>query len=415
VNQKSGLKNQDSRIFPRNFAAMSPTTTIDDVLHHLLMEEAQICLPGLGTLRRTAQPALVSPLEGKALPPSGLVNFNVNLVLDDGRLLRALEAQQPDDKAEAKRMLDDFLRNMQENLDAGRSFTIDRIGRFFKHFDGQIRFTPTGDNFSKESFGLPAIDLRPIVRTEKQRRASVDPLLADPASFAPATAPESAVKQRRQWFRRPESDPTAAADKESLLYNEQLRSILWYVFWGMAALLLLVLIYNVSQYFLGLNVDASSPLARTERPRLEVPNDRINVAPPPRPVDAEEVAPGDPPRLNDPKPTTPDASYEQAAPTENIAPTEKAAAGGEATSTGDNVALIATGMFGSQRNVEKNLDRIKAAGFDTFTKPEGQLTRIGARLEYQTEEELDLALERLRRLYSDAFVTEINGVVKIRE
>jgi cell division septation protein DedD len=183
----------------------------------------------------------------------------------------------------------------------------------------------------------------------------------------------------------------------------------------MAALLLLVLIYNVSQYFLGLNVDASSPLARTERPRLEVPNDRINVAPPPRPVDAEEVAPGDPPRLNDPKPTTPDASYEQAAPTENIAPTEKAAAGGEATSTGDNVALIATGMFGSQRNVEKNLDRIKAAGFDTFTKPEGQLTRIGARLEYQTEEELDLALERLRRLYSDAFVTEINGVVKIRE
>lgn len=393
---------------------MSPTTTIDDVLRQLLMEEAQVCLPGLGTLRRTAQAALVSPLEGKALPPSELVSFNANLVLDDGRLLRALEAQQPGDAAEAQRMLDDFLRNMRENLDAGRAFTIDGIGRFFKHFDGQIRFTPAGDNFSKESFGLPAIDLRPIIRTEKQRHAAMDPLLADPASMAPAAAPEKAIKQRRQWFRQPATNPT---DKKTLLYNERLKSILWYVVVIMTAMLLLALIYKTGQYLVGKNVDATQPIVRTETPRQEVPSDRINVAPPPRPFASEEVAPGDPPRLNDPEPepTSPEATYQEPERLENIAPTETIVTGGSASATSDNVALIATGMFGSQRNVEKNLDRIKAAGFETFAKPEGQLTRIGARLEYQTEDELNLALERLRRLYSDAFVTEINGKVIARD
>ena len=72
----------------------------------------------------------------------------------------------------------------------------------------------------------------------------------------------------------------------------------------------------------------------------------------------------------------------------------------------DKTAYIATGMYGSQRNVEKNIDRIRAAGFETFARPEGRLTRIGARLDYTAQSELDAAVERLQRLYPDAFVMD---------
>jgi len=363
-------------------------TTINDTIHHLLMEEEQVCLPGLGTLRLTPQPALISPIEGKAVPPSEMVNFNGNLVLDDGRIIRALEESGGYSREEAQLELGEYLRNLQENLDAGRAMTLEGIGRFFKHYDGQIRFTAGGENFSKESFGLPTIDLRPIVRTEKQRRAAVDPILSA-NSTAPASPPEENVA------------------KEGILYNPELRRVLWFVVAGMATLLLLIALFRIGQYVFGRNAgDPREPIARNaDAPRLKVPADRINVSPAPPPVDARDVRPADAPRLNDPKPETPprvNTAPEATPQTDNGTSPAPAIAG-------DNVALIATGMYGSQRNVEKNINRIKAAGFETFTLPEGRLTRIGAKYEYRTEDELSTALERIQRLYSDSFVIEING------
>ena len=375
-------------------------STINDTIRQLLMEEEQVCLPGIGTLQLVQQPALVSPLEGKAAPPSEQLSFNANLVLDDGRILRALEERAGWAHAEAEEKLNEFLRNMQENLDAGRSFTVDGLGRFFKHFDGRISFTSGGDNYSKDSFGLPIIELRPIVRTEKQRRAAADPMLAN-ASPEPASAP---VKKRLQWAKRFRSAPNETGEKSSLLYHPELRKILWWVAAGLGALLALFIIFRLGQIMLDKPATAD-PVAQTGTNRPRVPQGRINVAPGPKPIDAEEVAPDDAPRLGDPveesepyvQSADPPAQDQGANTGANVPPT---------TGTADKVAYIATGMYGSQRNVEKNIDRIRAAGFETFARPEGRLTRIGAKVEYSTQEEIDAAVERLQRLYADAFVID---------
>jgi nucleoid DNA-binding protein len=380
--------------------------TINDTIRHLLMEEEQVCLPGLGTLRLVQQPALISPLEGKAAPPSEQVSFNANLVLDDGRILRALEEREGLAHTEAVQQLGEFLRNMQENLDAGRSFTVDGLGRFFKHFDGQISFTSGGDNYSKDSFGLPAIELRPIVRTEKQRRAAADPMLTN-ASSAPASAP---AKKRMGWAKRFRSTPEEASAKGGLLYNPELRKMLWWVAAGLAMLLALFIIFKVGQLVFSQTTDAD-PVARTETNPARLPKDRINVAPGPKPIDAEEVAPDDPPRLSDPveksepyvQPADSPVRDREGTTEINVPPAATTTAPAE---SGDKTAYIATGMYGSQRNVEKNIDRIRAAGFETFARPEGRLTRIGARVEYATQSELDAAVERLQRIYADAFVID---------
>ncbi len=369
------------------------------------MEEEQVCLPGLGTLRLVKQPALISPLEGKAAPPSEQVSFNANLVLDDGRILRALEEREGLPHDEALQKLGEFLRNMQENLDAGRSFTVDGLGRFFKHFDGQISFTSGGDNYSKDSFGLPAIELRPIVRTEKQRRAAADPILAN-ASTAPAAAP---AKRRLDWAKRFRSTPSGEGEKAGLLYNPELRKLLWWVAAGIGMLLALFVIFKLGQILLSSTTNAD-PIAQTDTNRPRVPKDRINVAPGPKPVDADQVAPDEPPRLSDPveesqpyvQPADPSAQDRSGDTEINVPPSTDTTA----PDTADKIAYIATGMYGSQRNVEKNIDRIRGAGFETFARPEGRLTRIGARLEYSTQGELDAAVERLQRIYSDAFVMD---------
>lgn len=373
------------------------SSIITDTIRHLLMEEDQVCLPGVGTLRLQQQAALISQLEGKAIPPSELVIFNANLVLDDGRILRELEHAGQLSREEATALLDEFLRNLRENLDAGRSVILDGIGRLFKQHDGQLKFTPTGDNFSKASFGLPSIDIRPIIRTEKQRRAAADPMLVQSTGNL---TPETGVARERR--------------RDKILYHPELRQALWYVTGFLAILLLLGAVYQIAQ-FSGrqLTDDPSAPVNNNrEQTRIELPSDRINVAPGPKPVDADSVRPDDPPRLSDPvvspppintaPATTPDAPDAPATSSDPPATTTRPA-------TGDNVALIATGLFGSQRNVEKNTDRINAAGFTTFARPEGRLTRIGARIEYSSPTELQNALERLQRIFSDAYVMEING------
>lgn len=359
------------------------TTTVSTVVHHLLMEEEQVSLPGIGTLQLLPQPATVNSIQGQLAPPAELVTFNSNLVLDDGRILRALQQHGDLDEPAARRLLDEFLRNMRENLDAGRSFTIDEVGRFNQPTGDRIVFSPAGGNFSKDSYGLPTVSLRPIVRTERQVRDAVDPL-----ATGTVTPPRAA--------------------KSGLLYNDQLRRYLWILCLALAAFLVLAALYRVWQYN-NSTPGAGDDVVRIERedPPPRLPRDRVNVAPGPKPppVDADRVAPDPPPRLSDPDPVdviTP--SPTDPAPNINdpvVSPTP--------ATTGDNVALIATGMFGSQRNVDKNLGRIEAAGFETFARPEGRLTRIGVRLVYSTDEELFTALERIRRLYSDSFVMEING------
>ncbi|MEM1359384.1 MAG: hypothetical protein AAGF89_14355 [Bacteroidota bacterium] len=368
------------------------SSAITDTIRRILMEEEQVCLPGLGTLRLLPQPALISPIEGKALPPSEQVSFNSNLVLDDGRLLRELKETEVIPPATAAYELEEFLRNLRENLDAGRSVTLEGVGRFFKHFDGQLKFTAAGENFSKDSFGLPGLELKPIIRTEKQRRGAIeDPMLAGSGKAtqpAPATAPTSRIGE--------------------LLHHPELRRILWYVAAVLGVILALCLLYLLGQTIgSALAEDPKTPVARVEeRPD---PPATVAPAPAPSPVDARQVAPDEPPRLNDLE-TTRTTSTPVTPPSEPAVLTPAPTTPDAASTSGQNVSLIATGLYGSSRNVEKNLRRIQEAGYTPFSRAEGRYTRLGVRLEFQNEEEFFEALTAIRRRFSeDAFELERNG------
>ncbi|MEL7159751.1 MAG: hypothetical protein AAFN92_03260 [Bacteroidota bacterium] len=359
------------------------SSPIAQTIRALLMEGEQVILPGIGTLRLRPEPALIQHVDKRALPPAERVDFNENLVLDDGRLLRALKESGALPAATAAYQLDVFLKNMRENIDAGRSVNLEGIGRFSRQLDGQLKFTSGKENFSKESFGLPGLDIQPIVRTERQRRAAVvsDPMVAGASGSEPSPAPAAAPQSQLQ----------------QVLNDPRLQKYLWYV----AALLGVILIITLLALLgktIGKSLQEDEPVARVERQadqRAEVEPPRLRPAP--KPVPAEDVSPEEPPRL-DPEPERTPPVITTPAPSP------------PPVTSGKNVSLIATGLYGSQRNVDKNLRRIREAGYEPFSRAEGRYTRVGVRLEWDDAEERFSVLQAIRRRFSeDSFEMERNG------
>lgn len=399
------------------------SSLITETIREILMEEQQVCLPGIGTLRLTPKPAVVSPIEGKATPPSNQASFNSNLVLDDGKILRSLKEIPILTDEEANKLLQKFLQNISDNLDAGRSVTLEGIGRLFKHFDGEVRFTAGGENFSKESFGLPPVELKPIARSEKVKVSAVDPMLA------PATAPLdplSAPASSRPTTNNSSTAPRPQSKWEQIVHHPDLRQILWYITAIFAAIAIVTLGYLLLQTVI--KSYASDPVARitTDPVIVEEPPARIPLPP----VDADRIVPDEPPRLNETRARTqPEAPvpFEQPAPA--TTPTEDAPSSLQDFTTTPpgatppataapapyNTAYIAVGLYGSSANVTKNKGRINKAGYEAFSRQSGRYTRVGVRVRYTNRADLMETLRAVQQLYDDAFVMEINGeAVKIK-
>ena len=317
-------------------------------LRSLLMEEGRVCLPGIGTLLVVEQPAMVSLMEGKAAAPCARVAFNANLVVDDGRLRREVGAEEAAG----------FVRQTRESLDAGRTVLLDGIGKLYLQQSGEVRFSPGAGNFSKETFGLPDINVKPIVRKEKPAAPEA------PANPAPT---QEVVAAKPAWHQR--YDGAA-----------------WYVAALLGLLLVLYLLFRlggaIGEAFSG--DDSVTREERSEMPRREPNREEPAV------VDANTVRPEAPPRLND----------------ENSSPARTS----DAAAAPENTAIIAIGLYARQRNVDKQVRRLSAAGYTPYTDTEGRNTRLGVEVSYRDESELRQVLREVRARYTaEAFVMRVNG------
>ena len=315
------------------------------------MEEGRVCLPGIGTLLVVEQPAMVSLMEGKAAAPCARVAFNANLVVDDGRLRREVGA----DEAAG------FVRQTRESLDAGRTVLLDGIGKLYQHQTGEVRFSPGAGNFSKETFGLPDIDVKPIVRKDKPAAAANMP------TPPPVPAPNQEVV------------PAAPA------WHQKFDGAAWYAAALVGLLLVLYLLFRlggaIGEAF---SNDEGVREERNITPRTEVPSEESPT------IDANTVRPGAAPRLDD-----------------VATPTADEATTGTAT---ENTAIIAIGLYARQRNVDKQVRRLTAAGYTPYTDNEGRNTRLGVQVRYRDEGELRQVLREVRARYTDdAFVMRVNG------
>ena len=307
--------------------------TIEAALRTLLMEEGRACLPGLGTLVVEAQPALISLMEGRASPPSKYVSFNANLLTDDGRLRQ----ESGSDRA----AVDAYLQHIQTTLRQDQPVLLPGIGKLYRQ-DDTVQFTPGANNLSKGSYGLPTVDVQPIIRKERQ----------GPGAQPAATR------------RRPERTTAKAANPTRTTETGRPTPWPWYLAGAVGVMLVTLLILR-SAGTTGTSVESEQG----------------------PPIAAENVTPQPPPLP---------AAAPAAAPVAEVPP--------------HNEAIIYIGLFARERNVRKQVGRLETAGYVPYTEREGRNTRVGLRLRYRSDAELQRVLTDVQHRFTpDAFVSRVNG------
>lgn len=341
---------------------------INQAILQLLTDEGQLCLSSLGTFRLQPQAATVSTIEGRSRPPAKLVTFNNNLKLDDGRLLRHLIEIEGMDESHAQHAIDAFSEKLLREIHAGRMVTLDGIGRLFKDHTGEIRFNTGDHNLDKAAYGLPDVAITPIIRTE---RAPVN-------TSGPAPVFESTI-------------PTPVSLEELQAEPEPLTVVWGWIRENIWAIAIATAVIFASGMYL-LNRSNGTPEAnKMERTAPPPPNDRVDVPP------SENATL-----------TRPEVPESTSSPTLEQTTTEEEVP--EETATAEGHAIIGLYRLGNQANVDRNVQRIREAGYEPFTRTSKKLTRVGIQLNFKSDRELNQQLTTIRRKFTqDAFILEKNG------
>ena len=174
-------------------------------IKELLFKSDSVIIPGLGGLIARPVPASVDYVQGSVEPPSRKLEFNENLVINDGVLARFIEEQYTVSFREAVEAITNFVNEAKETLERREIVDIPEVGRIYQDYQSQIRFMPDKTNFAVDSFGLPAVNFRPAVRERDAAAATAGGAASVPVGVAgdvppPAESSPSFVKKYLPWL-----------------------------------------------------------------------------------------------------------------------------------------------------------------------------------------------------------------------
>lgn len=152
-----------------------------DIASHiekLLFLHDALVIPSFGGFTAMRAPAGVDYVGGAVTPPSKTLTFNENLTVDDGILVDDLVAAYHITTEEAREAIQQFVDQIQTQLNQREIVTLSGVGRLYKNYVQKIQFLPDATNFHAGSYGLPPLQFSPIARSRE---------VVEKATPAPAT------------------------------------------------------------------------------------------------------------------------------------------------------------------------------------------------------------------------------------
>lgn len=352
------------------------STDVNKAIHELLFEKNAVIVPGLGGFTTVPTPATVDYVQDIITPPAAKLDFNPNLVLNDGVLVQYLQKTNISTYQEAEQMVERFVANVRETLERREIFEIPKVGRLYQDYEQKIRFMPEGSNFNAGSFGLPTVEFTPLVK-EKPKSMTTPP--------KQVTAAEAEFLESEQA-----TGPSAtAAVADQATGSLTMKMLPWLV------LLLAILLA------LGIYAIFGGP---KDKPVAELPNavERTNV----KPGLAETPATADPsteasaseqtPIAPQPKSTSPsEAAVPDAADTEqdNYEPTK-------------NKLYMVVHSFGVKANATNFAKKLTEDGYAAETRKNGKLYRVGVTFAYSSNADIEKMRSELAKKYQAGPKTE---------
>ena len=337
---------------------------ITSCISELLYERELVVLPQLGGFVSSYKAAVIDHVQGSVQPPAKDLNFNENLMVNDGVLIDRVAARFELSPEEARQVIDEYVGRLKERLRNREIVQFAGIGRLYLDFENQYKFLQENTNFNTDSYGLPAIQFYPIVRNSPQV--------------------EKAVARKSGNRSKP---PARKGDDRSRRLSQFLqRSMPWIVL--LALLIILVSIYFIQR-------DFSLGLTGRDGDQRTMPVNRVNTKPSKDEETAEIVLEEEPEELpvddgSDLDPNLP-APEPEPTPEDTEAPT---------IAPGQQEAVVIIGSFRDDGNAESIVESIYKAGYDAYTDQKGTATRVGVQFAYGSSEELDRMLRDIRKKFN---------------
>ncbi len=304
----------------------------------LLYDHDTVIIPALGAIAGTYESASIDHVQGLLHPPSKVLSFNKNLVLDDGVLTNYLQAEAELSLAEAQAAIHSFVEETKRSLAKREIVVFPKVGRLYKDYENKLQFLQDSTNFNTAVYGLPTIQFYPILRSsealaEKQQRAA----------------------QVHDTVRRPRA-------------AKQLKRYALPALLVVAVLAVLISVYSIQKGSDG------TPFT----PSLKV---KVNTSPLDSEVETFEET-----QTTIDLPISEDGEYASDIDTESIT-----------TAPNQKEAVIIVGAFRKKEGIKKSIKEIYALGYAPYQDKKSNLTRIGVQLAYDDPKELATALATIRR------------------
>ncbi len=351
------------------------TTDVNKAIQELLFEKTAVIVPGLGGFTAASGSATVDYVQDIITPPAAKLDFNPNLVLNDGLLVQYLQKHNLSTYQEAEDMVQRYVSNVRETLERREIYEIPKVGRLYQDYEQKIRFMPEGTNFNADSFGLPTVNFQPLVR----EKPKVAPPLPKP------TVAESMF----------EPAEVAAIKVDESPASLQMKILPWAVL--LLAILIALALYNI---FGG----------QQQKPIADVP-ERVNVKPTfPEKGDAG-TAPAETPTTATPSEDNP--SQPPVAEQKNTPPAKQEAAVPDGADTEQDSfeptkkkLYLVVHSFGVKGNATKFAQKLTEDGYATQTKQAGKLYRVGVTFAYNNNSEIEKMRKELGAKYKAGPKTE---------
>ena len=341
---------------------------ITPYIKELLFENNSLVIPGFGALTLTYSPSTIDHVQGLLNPPSKSINFDKNLVVNDGKLVNIIQEKHQVSTKEANQQITKFVSIMKDQLDRREMVNIANVGRLYKDFENNIQFIPDSTNFNKEAFGLPTVNFYPILR-EKVTAETIVP------SGSAKSYQYTKKKSFFEWF------------------QDYSKENSWLPISLITALLIVIGTFAFNK--LGL-LDAN-----------QVAEKKVNESPAEIPASQETSLAVDAPADD----SEADNDAEDFAADEAMATTEDDDVVDTESSTlnpNQQIAVVSVGIFGNKKNAQKRIEQVYDYGYDAlpnkYTKKGKELTQIGIQFAFETESEFEETLKHIRKRFKDAKV-----------
>lgn len=123
-----------------------------------------VIIPEFGGLITHYTSAKIHPVKHTFSPPSKRIAFNEQLKVNDGLLITTLAHQQQWPMAKAQQTVNEFVRDLKEQLQTKHQFELSEVGMFRYNAERKLVFESLDqENFLEHSFGLPELVSKPIL------------------------------------------------------------------------------------------------------------------------------------------------------------------------------------------------------------------------------------------------------------